>query len=178
MIKFLISRYFLYIIIFLEILISPRFFIPKEYGEYEYYKYIIGFSSFALLGSHTGFIYYKYSKSIDYFQSLLFSSFYLLIFISFIIAIFINNIFIMIPFVIMGLSAIIEKKLQVSKNNILAILFKPIISFFLVSVISINFYYLNSKLSIIYLVSALPKEPVPPVINICLCFKFIDFNLI
>jgi hypothetical protein len=153
MIKFIVTRYLFYIIIFFEILISPRYFNPKEYGEYEYYKYIIGFASFALLGSHTGYIYYKFSKSIDLFQSLLSIGLYVLIFTGFILSIWINHIFLMLPFVIMGLSAIIEKKLQVSKNNILAILFKPLNSFFLLFLMVLNIFYLNSKLSIIHLIS-------------------------
>lgn len=132
MIKFLLSRYITYAIIFLEVLLVPLFLNKSDYVEYEYIKNVINLSSFVLLGSHTGFIYYFYSKKQDFFPELIKLSIYILLFSSLFFSIYYNSPLLLLSFFCFGASVFIEKKLQVEKKFYLAILYKPFLALVLI----------------------------------------------
>jgi len=154
MIKFLFSRYFTYAIIFLEVLLVPVILNKSSYVEYEYMKNIINLSSFVLLGSHTGFIYYFYSKKNDFFPELLKISICLLLFTSLIFSIYYKVPFLLLSFFCFGVSVFVEKKLQIEKEFYLAILYKPFLALVLIlAVFFLRNIAISSILSIGYSVA-------------------------
>ena len=71
MLRFIFGRYLAYGFIFIEILVVPELLTPNKYANFEYLKSLVALSSLVLLGSHTGYIYYNYTKRRNYFDSLL-----------------------------------------------------------------------------------------------------------
>ena len=161
MIKFILSRYITYAIVFLEVLSVPLILKTEDFGQYEYLKNVVSLSSFILLGSHTGFVYYYYTTKKDYFIELINGSYIILILVSLIISIYFKS-FNFIPLIVcFGSTIFFEKKLQVEKKLYLSILFKPLFAlislltlFFIIRVLHFEINVTNS-LTLIYLVSLL-----------------------
>lgn len=161
MIKFIITRYLTYAIVFLEVFIAPLILKKEIFGQYEYLKNIVTLSSFVLLGSHTGFVYYYYTSKKDHFIELLNGSYIVLIAMAFIYSIYYRS-FYFIPLIIcFGSTVFIEKKLQVERQLYLAILFKPVFALISLLTLFITLYVLHFEinitlfLTIIYIVSLL-----------------------
>ncbi len=161
MIKFIFTRYITYAIVFLEVFIVPLILKKEDFGQYEYLKNVVSLSSFILLGSHTGFVYYYYTTKKDYFVELINGSYIILTLISLIFSIYFRS-FNFIPLIIcFGSTIFFEKKLQVEKKLYLSILFKPI--FALISILTLFFTVhvfnfetnVTNSLTLIYIVSLL-----------------------
>lgn len=142
-IKYFVFRYFTYAFIAFEVIILPILLSKNSYGEIEFYKSIATLGPYALLGAFSGYMYDKYTLKNESYEHMFFwgaiSSFIGGVF----FAIWNNNILIIVPFVLNALSIIQEKKMQVSGNFFLSILFKPILSFFLVIIIGVKYYFLE-----------------------------------
>ncbi|MBN8664313.1 MAG: hypothetical protein J0L83_07070 [Chitinophagales bacterium] len=142
-IKYFVFRYFTYAFIAFEVIILPILLSKNSYGEIEFYKSIATLGPYALLGAFSGYMYDKYTLKNESYEHMFFwgaiSSFIGGVF----FAIWNNNILIIVPFVLNAVSIIQEKKMQVSGNFFLSILFKPILSFFLVIIIGVKYYFLE-----------------------------------
>jgi O-antigen/teichoic acid export membrane protein len=132
LIRFLAIRYLAYALIFLEILLAPQFLNKESYANYEYIKNLLNLCSFILLGSHTGYLVYVFSKKRDYFEALVRIALLILLICGIAVAVTQGSAFLILPVVCIGVSFIIEKKLQVVREFFLAILFKPLVSILLV----------------------------------------------
>ncbi len=142
MLRFIFGRYLAYGFIFIEILVVPELLTPNKYANFEYLKSLVALSSLVLLGSHTGYIYYNYTKRRNYFDSLLKVAFFQLLIVGLVVGLVQNSLILFIPIVSMGLSAIFEKRLQISRQFYLAILFKPLCSvMFLILILSFDKIY-------------------------------------
>jgi len=141
--KYFVFRYFTYAFIAFEVIILPILLSKNSYGEIEFYKSIATLGPYALLGAFSGYMYDKYTLKNESYEHMFFwgaiSSFIGGVF----FAIWNNNILIIVPFVLNAVSIIQEKKMQVSGNFFLSILFKPILSFFLVIIIGVKYYFLE-----------------------------------
>jgi hypothetical protein len=161
MINFVFTRYLTYAIVFLEVFIVPLILTKEDFGQYEYLKNVISLSSFVLLGSHTGFVYYYYTSKKDHFVELINGSYIILITMSLIYSIYFRS-FYFIPLIMCyGSTVFFEKKLQVERKLYLAILFKPVLSLIslLTLFITLNVFHFDINitkfLTIIYIVSLL-----------------------
>ena len=156
--------------------------LKEDYENYEYLKNIIALSSFVLLGSHSGFVFYFYSKGENLFSSLLSISIIVLVLSSILFSVFLSNHYLIWPILFFGVSVFLEKKIQVDKQFYLAILYKPLLSLLLVSTIFLSVQKTPSSLYV-YNVLAF-CYPVALIIWLCLIkffapvtFKFIlDIN--
>lgn len=138
MIRFILTRYIAYAFIFLEVLLIPTLLSPSVYADYEYLKNLLNLITFVLLGSHTGYLYFTYTRKKNYFASLFKVVFYVLLIAGLTIGIIKSSIILFIPSMCIGISVIFEKKLQTGRHFFLAILFKPICSIFLVCTIYLS----------------------------------------
>ncbi len=150
-IKYFFFRYFTYTFIALEVIILPILLEKDIYGEMEFYKSIAILGPYALFGSFSGYMYDKYTLKNDSYEHMFFWGAISSLVIGFFFAIWNNSTFIVVPFFLNALSIIQEKKMQVSGNFILSILFKPFLSLFLVVVIAGNYYFLEGDGSVSFL---------------------------
>lgn len=153
MIKFLFSRYITYGIIFLEVLLVPVYLKKSDYVQYEYVKNLINLSSFVLLGSHTGFVYYFYSKKENHFPELFKVSIYILLLTSLFFSVFYQSLFLLFPFLCYGMSVFLEKKLQVEKEFYVAILYKPLLALNLIFAVLGYCFILGNEVNIYVILS-------------------------
>lgn len=124
----IVSRYALYSLIALEVLLLPLALPNQLYAEIEYYKFLVFFFPFCLLGAHSGFIYFKFTEKQDRFSSLLLYGGLHFFIVATVAFIFTQELFLLIACVLMGLMLILEQKAQVNKHFILALSAKPLIS--------------------------------------------------
>jgi hypothetical protein len=127
-IKPLIGRYLLYGVGLLDVLLLPKLLPPLVYGEFEYIKNLVFLFPNALLGIYSGYIYIKYVKQIDTFDTIARIGVIHTIVLSLIVGLLINNFFIIIPLVIINLYTLIEQKLKVEKYFITIFSYKPLLS--------------------------------------------------
>ncbi|TAF31907.1 MAG: hypothetical protein EAZ67_10980 [Cytophagales bacterium] len=127
-IKPLIGRYLLYGVGLLDVLLLPKLLPPLVYGEFEYIKNLIFLFPNALLGIYSGYIYIKYVKQIDTFDTIARIGVIHTIVLSLIVGLVMNNLFIIIPLVIINLYTLIEQKLKVEKYFITIFSYKPLLS--------------------------------------------------
>ena len=66
--KLIFYRYFMYSFLAVEVLLLPLFLEKELYATFEYYKFIIFFVPFFMLGSPSGYLYYKYNHKEEYFK--------------------------------------------------------------------------------------------------------------
>jgi hypothetical protein len=138
--KLILSRYFLYSFIALEVLILPILLPEELYVEVEYYRFILFMLPFLMLGPHSGYVYYKYTKHRDYFSSLLvFGMFHFLI-VSLIVYLYSDDFLFSLSALFVVIFMIFEQKLQTEKMYILALSPKPFISIVLI-VLSILYHF-------------------------------------
>lgn len=132
--KLILGRYFLYTFIAIEVLILPKLVSPVVYANIEYYKFILYFMPFLLIGANSGYVYYLYNQHRDYFSSLFFigSSYFLLI--SLFIFIYTDDILLASASLLMTLFTIIEQKVKTEKFFLLAMSIKPLISLMIILV--------------------------------------------
>lgn len=150
--KLIISRYFLYSFIALEVLFLPKFLSQELYAQIEYQKFILYFVPFFLFGAPSGYVYFKYNENKDYFNSLIVFGFILGILISLFLSIIYSNILFGIAGLFMTLFLIIEQKVKTEKQFFLALSIKPFISIVLLIMsylVYIN-YFDKVNLEILY----------------------------
>jgi O-antigen/teichoic acid export membrane protein len=126
--KLIISRYFLYSFIALEVLFLPKFLSQELYAQIEYQKFILYFVPFFLFGAPSGYVYFKYNENKDYFSSLIVFGSIFGIIISLFLSLIYNNILFGIAGLFMTLFLIIEQKVKTEKQFFLALSIKPFIS--------------------------------------------------
>lgn len=143
MIKFVFTRYVFYGFIALEILIMPKLLPSSIYGEFEYAKYLSNTLPLILLGTHSGYMYNRYSKNRDDYTSLFLVGLILLFVTGFFASIFLSNWLYLISTLSIGSSFILEKKLLVEKKFTTAILFKPLLSLTFIGSIGVAYYLGN-----------------------------------
>ena len=115
-------------------MLLPKLLPSYEYSELEYYKFIIFMFPFLLFGSHSGYLYYRFTVKEDRFDSLLlFGTVQLGVF-SFIFGVMSQSAYYAIAGFLMGIMVIIEQRVQVEKRFTLALAGKPLISVFLMLV--------------------------------------------
>ncbi len=148
-IKYFVFRYFTYAFIAFEVIILPILLSKNSYGEIEFYKSIATLGPYALLGAFSGYMYDKYTLKNESYEHMFFWGAISSFIGGFFFAIWNNNILIIVPFVLNALSIIQEKKMQVSGKFFLSILFKPFLSFFLVVIIGVNYYFLKGYGSVL-----------------------------
>ncbi|NOQ31667.1 MAG: hypothetical protein GQ570_11150 [Helicobacteraceae bacterium] len=149
--KVILSRYFLYVFIGLEVLLLPVL-LPRElYVEIEYNKFILYFIPFLLFGANSGYVYFKYNKNKDYFYSLIFfASIYFAVVACIIYFLTSNFLFSLASFFIV-IFMIMEQKVKTEKYFFLAMSIKPLISLSLLALASLTYYNLYSfNLDILY----------------------------
>jgi hypothetical protein len=154
MIKLFLSRYFSYSFIALEILLIPILLDKADFGDLEYMKSIITLAPFALLGSFSGFVYFKYNAKRDYYNELFLGGLISCIINAICFAFFWGNIFFIIPFMLNGMSTIVEKRIQTKNGFILSILFKPLLSVFMIIVIFCNTKFFGLKHNLEFVLTA------------------------
>jgi len=129
--KLIISRYFLYSFIALEVLLLPKLLPSELYAQIEYQKFILYFIPFFLLGAPSGYVYFKYNENKDYFHSLLLFGFLFGVIISLLLFLLNKNILFSIAGLLMILFFIMEQKVKTEKEFFLALSIKPFISIML-----------------------------------------------
>lgn len=127
-IKPLIGRYLLYGVGLLDVLLLPKLLSPITYGEFEYIKNLVFLFPNALLGIYSGYVYIKYVKQIDTFDTIARIGIIHTVVLSLIVGFLMNNFFIIIPLVIINLYTLIEQKLKVEKYFITIFSYKPLLS--------------------------------------------------
>jgi len=150
--KLIISRYFLYSFIALEVLFLPKFLSQELYAQIEYQKFILYFIPFFLFGAPSGYVYFKYNENKDYFSSLIVFGFIFGIVVSLLLSIIYSNILFGIAGLFMTLFFIIEQKVKTEKQFFLALSIKPFISIVLLIMsylVYIN-YFDKVNLEILY----------------------------
>lgn len=122
----------MYSFLAVEVLLLPLFLEKEIYATFEYYKFIIFFVPFFMLGSPSGYIYYKYNHKEEYFGELLLFGFIHCLLILPFVWIYFNNLLFLMLCLLMTISLFVEHKLQTQKMFILALGLKPVISIFLI----------------------------------------------
>ncbi|RXJ83094.1 hypothetical protein [Arcobacter cloacae] len=150
--KLIISRYFLYSFIALEVLLLPKFLPQELYAQIEYQKFILYFIPFFLFGAPSGYVYFKYNENKDYFSSLIVFGFIFGIVVSLFLSIIYSNILLGVTGLFMTLFLIIEQKVKTQKEFFLALSIKPFISIVLVifSYLAYINYFDKVNLEILY----------------------------
>ena len=143
MIKTFFFRYFSYAFIALDILLLPILFSKTEYGEFEFIRAIIGLSPYILLGSFSGYLYYKYSEGSDFYNELLMGGMIIAGSISLIYSLYRQNFTYFSPLICFPLSVIIEKRFQVLRQFTLSFIFKPLLSIIIVILAFSKIFSLN-----------------------------------
>jgi hypothetical protein len=138
--KLIISRYFLYSVIVLEVLVLPKILPENIYTEIEYYKFLLYFTPFLLFGASSGYVYYKYNQNSDYFTSLLVFGFIHTVLLAIGVYIFTSNLFLSVGMFIIVLFILIEQRAKTEKEFMLAMSIKPIISLCLLFISFLYFY--------------------------------------
>ncbi|WP_419777609.1 hypothetical protein [Malaciobacter marinus] len=139
--KLIFYRYFMYSFLAIEVLLLPLFLEKEFYATFEYYKFIIFFIPFLMLGSPSGYIYHKYNHKKEYFNELLLFGFIHCLLILPFLWIFFDNVLFLVLCLLMTISLFVEHKLQTQRMFILALGLKPMISIFLI--ISFLLIYFN-----------------------------------
>lgn len=121
-------RYLFYFIGFAEILILPKILDKKIYASFEYNKNLILMFPYILLGAHNGYIYLKYTKQKDAFQTLFNMGIMVSTFFALIISLLLENYYLIIPFLAINFFTLIEQRLKVDNQFLLAFTFKPLVS--------------------------------------------------
>ncbi|PHO10272.1 hypothetical protein CPG37_04295 [Malaciobacter canalis] len=150
--KLIISRYFLYSFIALEVLLLPKFLPQELYAQIEYEKFILYFIPFFLFGAPSGYVYFKYNENKDYFNSLIVFGVIFGVIVSLLVSIIYNNILFGFAGLLMTLFLIIEQKVKTEKQFFLALSIKPFISIVLLIMsylVYIN-YFDKVNLEILY----------------------------
>lgn len=137
--KFIFTRYVFYGFIGLEIILMPLLLSGENYGNLEFIKYTSSLLPLGLLGAHTGYMKIYYNSGRDYFNELLFNGLLVLVAIGFLGSIIYSNWLYCLSTVAVGLSFILEKKLLINKKFTLAILFKPLLSLFMITIAGLSY---------------------------------------
>lgn len=124
----------------MEVVLLPLLLSNNSYAELEFIKSISLLGPYALLGSFSGYIYNKYTLKSDTYEELFFWGALSGIIGGLIFGFYYNSWIVVFLFFINAISLLQEKKLQVSGNFFLSILFKPFFSFFLLIIIIIHNY--------------------------------------
>lgn len=136
----IVSRYFLYIFIAIEVLFLPKIVSNEIYVQIEYQKYILFMLPFILLGAPSGYVYFKYNHKKEYYNSLLFFGILIGMVLSLYIYIDFKNLLFAITSLIMILFLIIEQKLKTDKKFFLSLSVKPLISVNIILIASLSFF--------------------------------------
>jgi len=145
--KTLVARYLLYGFIALEVLLLPKLVSEEVYTSFEYYKNLIFIFPFVLLGSYSGFIYTKYTKGSDDFDSLMVLGFCFSLIGATIFCLIIRSFWVFIPLLVINLFTMAEQKLKVEKRFIAAFSFKPLLSV-IVLLVSGSIFAFTTKLNL------------------------------
>lgn len=150
--KLILSRYFLYSFIALEVLLLPKFLSQELYAQIEYQKFILYFIPFFLFGAPSGYVYFKYNQNKDYFSSLIVFGFIFGVIVSLLLSLVYDNFLLGIAGLFMTFFLIIEQKVKTEKEFFLALSIKPFISIVLLIFSYLVFidYLDNVSLEILY----------------------------
>lgn len=146
--KLIFFRYFMYSFLGLEVLLLPLFLEKEFYADFEYYKFIIFFIPFFMLGSPSGYLYYKYNHKEEYFKELLFFGFIHYLLILPFLWIYFDNILFVTLCLLMTISLFVEHKLQTQRMFILALSLKPVISIFLIFSFFLFYFGIVDKITL------------------------------
>lgn len=146
--KLIFYRYFMYSFLAVEVLLLPLFLEKELYATFEYYKFIIFFVPFFMLGSPSGYLYYKYNHKEEYFKDLLFFGFIHFLLIVPFLFIYFDNILFLTLCLMMTISLFVEHKLQTQRRFILALGLKPMISIFLIFSFFLIYFNFVNKITI------------------------------
>jgi hypothetical protein len=185
-IRSIILRYFLYALGALDSLIVPLLLknSPETYSNIEYLKNAILLFPNILLGSYSGYTYIKYNRGIDLFGVLLKIGFLISITLATLTGILLNNYTLIFPLLFINLYVIIEQKLKVDKNFVLAFLFKPLLAIFSILIALLNYLFnlnINHNIfilnifSLAFLVWAIPSRQYFLFSNNLFTFSKIEF---
>ncbi|OCQ20174.1 hypothetical protein A7985_17225 [Pseudoalteromonas luteoviolacea] len=139
--KTIISRYALYSLIAIEVLLMPYLVSSEFYIELEYYKFIVFFFPFVLVGAQSGFLYYNYTEKQDKFITLLLFGAIHALFCSLVFYNYSGQFLYSVSAFLMVMMVIIEQRVQVARHFTLALMVKPLISIFLIGFASLSYFY-------------------------------------
>ena len=142
----ILARYGLYFFGLLDSLLLPKLLESGIYSEYEYYKNAVFIFPNIMLGAYSGYMYVKYSKGYDFYDSLFKIGLLFSLVFGLITCIILGNFFLMVPLLIINFYVIVEQGLKVRKKYIQAFLFKPLLSMIILSIGLFSYYY--SKINI------------------------------
>lgn len=126
--KPVLVRYFLYGFALIESFTLPKLLDEYNYSQYEYYKnFIFIFPSF-LLGAYNGYVQLKYVNKVDYYNQLFSVGVLFIIVFASIFSLFFQNIYLFIPFIIIGIYTVAEQNLKIKRKFTIIFLYKPLLS--------------------------------------------------
>lgn len=132
-IKFLFSRYCIAAIGLAEAVLLPIVFVSDDYVSIEYFKNIISFAPFLLLGINSGYINQFYANNNDYARTLILATFGLSAVYGIVVATLFKNHFLSLAIISMLIPYGIEKVLVVRGFFLYSILFKGIQSIIVIA---------------------------------------------
>lgn len=135
--RFMLARYGAYSFLALEVLALPLLVPPQAYGDIEYFRYVAGFAPILLFGSHTGYMYFLYTKNQDQYASLLYGGLIALVAGTVVVATIMGAGYLVPAFLVAGLAVLLEKRMQAGKQFYLAILYRPLAAIVLLAAASV-----------------------------------------
>lgn len=126
------QRYLIFGVIGVETLLVPMMLEPSFYGELEYIRNLVFLSQFAFLGACSGYITVFFKYNIDLLADLKFMTIFCGLMVSFIAFLLGNNILIGLSCIAIVAAFYLETMAKVNKKYLVAIIYKPLFSMFLV----------------------------------------------
>jgi Na+-driven multidrug efflux pump len=151
--NFFLSRYLFYSILALETVALPQLLPKASYASLEYFKYLLGFSTVVLLGSHTGLLINHYTSKIRSAVPLFRAAFILSFSIGFIFSVHLRNPLVAFVITLSVLTPILEKVLQINSKFILSVLFKPLLSLSTLLFVFLLRFHILPKIDMLSLLS-------------------------
>lgn len=140
-IKSIFIRYFLYGLALIESFTLPKLLDKYDYSQYEYFKNFIFIFPYFLLGAHSGYVQLKYVYKVDYYKQLFSIGIIHVISLSIIFSIFFQNLYILMPLIMIGIYTIAEQYLKIKREFTIIFLFKPILSLITVGIAALFLFY-------------------------------------
>lgn len=137
----LLTRYSLYSVAIVESFLLPKLIDSYNYSQFEYYKnFVFLFPNF-LLGSYSGYVYFKYVNGVDYYRQLFQIGSVITLVLAIVGSILLQNFFLAVPFIVINLFTLSEQKLKVERRFTPIFAFKPILSILSLSLAALSFFY-------------------------------------
>ncbi len=137
----LFTRYSLYSVAIVESFLLPKLIDNYNYSQFEYYKnFIFLFPNF-LLGSYSGYVYFRYVNGVDYYKQLFQIGSAVTLALAIIGSLILQNYYLIIPFIAINIYTLSEQKLKIERRFTPIFAFKPILSILSVSLAAITYFY-------------------------------------